>query len=217
MGIRSAFLRANILECLHIHRLEDAGQRVVRPGPHETGDRRLLHRDAVVLRSEDRNLIIDTMMKQFGDEIRSHLVAPAAHLLAPVRSERRDPDIQPQPVRAETRLLVFFRKKRHDDVVEVICGSGEYGSESILPIVAVADFIDGAEALTDDGANFIPDGRAAKLRELAGEYEIDGERHLHQLSLRRRCFGCRLRHPHSPRQTSQPIMRNGSAHAGSFT
>ena len=41
--------------------------------------------------------------------------------------------------------------------------------------------MDGAEALTDDGTNFIPDGRAAKMRKLAGEYEIDGKRHLNQL------------------------------------
>ena len=79
-------LASDILECLRIHRLEDVGQRVVRPGPHEAGDRRLLHRDAVVLHSEGRDRAIDTMMKQFGDEIRSRLLAPAAHLLAPVRS-----------------------------------------------------------------------------------------------------------------------------------
>ena len=121
------------------------------------------------------------MMKQFGDEIRSHVVAPAAHLLAPVRSKRRGPEIRPQPVRAKPRLLVFPREKRHDDVAEVVHAGGDHGGEGVLPKVAVADCINVAEALADDGAHFIPDGRAAKLRKLAGKYEIDGERHLHQL------------------------------------
>ena len=46
--------------------------------------------------------------------------------------------------------------------------------------MAVPDCIDGAEAFTDDRPYFIPDSRATKLRKLAGEYEIDGERHSQQ-------------------------------------
>ena len=90
-------------------------------------------------------------------------------------------DVRPEPVRAKPRLLVLSRQKRHDDVAEVVRAGGEHGGEGILPIAAVAHRVDAAEALADGRANFIPDGRAAKLRKLAGEYGVDGERHLHQL------------------------------------
>ena len=86
-GHQVGILARNLLECVHIHRLENAGQNVVGPARHESGDRCLLHCDAVVLHSEERDLVIDTMMKEFGHEIRAHFLAPAAHLLAPVQSK----------------------------------------------------------------------------------------------------------------------------------
>ena len=49
------------------------------------------------------------MMKQFGDEISLRLLAPATHLLTPVRSKRRDLDVGPEPVCAKPRLLVLPR------------------------------------------------------------------------------------------------------------
>ena len=39
----------------------------------------------------------------------------------------------------------------------------------------------GAEVLADYRANFIPDGGTTKLRKLAGEYQVDYDRHTHQL------------------------------------
>ena len=52
---------------------------------------------------------IVTMMEHFGNEIRPRLLAPADHHLAPIRSQRRDPDIRPKPVGAKPRLLVWSR------------------------------------------------------------------------------------------------------------
>ena len=43
----------DILEGLRIHRLKDERQSIVRTDPHESEGRRLLHRDATVLRGED--------------------------------------------------------------------------------------------------------------------------------------------------------------------
>ena len=39
----------------------------------------------------------------------------------------------------------------------------------------------GTKVLADRRADFIPHGRTAKLRKLTGEYQIDHERHIHQL------------------------------------
>ena len=105
-------------EILVEEQFDDAGQRVVRPGPHENGGCCLLYRDAVVLCSEGRDLGIETMVKQLGDKIRSRLLSPAAHLVAPVRFKRRDLDVRPEPVRAKPRFLVLSRQKRHDDVAD---------------------------------------------------------------------------------------------------
>ena len=92
----------------------------------------------------------------------------------------------------------------------------EHGGDSILPIVFVGDRVRGTEALAGYCTNCIPDGRAAKLGKLAGEYQVDHERHTHQLPASEEvllvgsvigALFCKL----------SAIIRSGSAHAGSFT
>src|SRR5208283_2071796 len=130
---------------------------------------------------EDCNFAIDTVMKHFGDEIRSRLLPPAAHLVTPVRSKQRDLDVRPEPVRAKSRLLVLSRQKRYEDVGEVICASGEHGGDGIFPKATVMGPVHATEMLADGRPNNIPNGRTGKLRKLAGENGVEGQGHLHQI------------------------------------
>ena len=68
-------------------------------------------------------------------------------------------------------------KSRRDDVAEVVRASREHGGEGVPPVVLFGNDVRGLGTLADGCANFVPDGRAAKMRKLAGEYEIDDERH----------------------------------------
>ena len=180
-GHQVAILARNLVEGLDVQGFKNTGQDIVRAVPQESGDRCLLYREALVRYCERSDLVIDTMVKQFGDKIRSHCLVPGTHVFLPVRPKRGDPDPSIQAVRAETRLLVFRSEQGHDDVAEVACAGGEHGGERILPIVAIGERMDGPEAFTDRSANLIPEDSPAKLRKFAGENEVDVERHLQQL------------------------------------
>ena len=156
------------------------------------------------------------MMKNFGDEIRPRLLAPAAHLLPPVRSKRRERNVRQEPVRAEPPLLVFSRQERQYDVTEVVRASGEHGGYSILPIVPVSGRVRRAKALAYRYANLIPDGRTAKSRKLAGEHQVDRQRHIDQLHAGANLLLVNFASAVCSARASA-TMRSGSAHPELFT